>query len=70
MAGAYYTADPKVLINEKMRVLADFGICDRHDFAMKKRLENAINEKPDKNPREVLDYFCRPMIQAKINSWR
>lgn len=59
----------KQMINDKMRCLDDFGICDRRDKEMRKKLEQAIADKPNKDPREVLDYFCRPMIHAKINSW-
>lgn len=58
------------LIADRMRILDDFGICDRHDHTMKKMLENAIAEKPDKDPEVVLEMFCRPMIQAKVNSWK
>lgn len=57
------------VISEKMRCLSDFDICAKNDKEMRKKLEQAIAEKPDKDPREVLDYFCRPMIQAKVNSW-
>jgi hypothetical protein len=52
-----------------MRCLSDFEICDERDEEMKAKLKQAILDKPDKDPQEVLDYFCRPMIQAKINSW-
>lgn len=62
-------ASIRQVVKDKMRVLDDFGICDRHDKEMKKKLEQAIANKPDKNPREVLDYYCRPLIQAKANSW-
>lgn len=63
--------DPPVyqLINNKMRLLDDFGICERNDKDMKNKLRQAIRDKPDKDPRQVLDYYCRPMIQAKVNSW-
>lgn len=57
------------IIKNKMRCLSDFGICDERDKYMRAKLEQAIVEKPDKDPQEVLDSFCRPMIQAKINSW-
>lgn len=57
------------VIKDKMRVLDDFRICNRHDKEMIKRLKMAIAEKPDKDPREVLDYYCRPMIQDMANSW-
>lgn len=56
-------------INNKMRVLSDFNICGRHDKNMRNKLKKAISEKPNKDPREVLDYFCRPMIQDMVNSW-
>lgn len=58
-----------VIVNEKMRCLNDFEICDIYDRNMKSKLKSVIAENPDKDPREVLDYFCRPMIQAKLNSW-
>lgn len=57
------------VINDKMKVLHDFNICDKYDLDMKARLRKAIDDKPDKDPREVLDYYCRPMIQEKIFSW-
>jgi hypothetical protein len=59
----------KRLISNKMRCLSDFNICDERDEDMKAKLEQAILDKPDKDPQEVLDHFCRPMIQAKVNSW-
>lgn len=68
-AGSYYKKAIKSVVKEKMRCLSDFGICGMRDKEMASRLEQAILEKPDKDPREVLDYFCRPMIQAKVNSW-
>lgn len=69
MARTNDNQDYKQLINDKMRCLEDFDICDRFNKEMRKKLEQAIADKPDKDPREVLDYFCRPMIHAKINSW-
>lgn len=57
-------------VKDKMRVLDDFYICNKDDLAMKARLEQAIAAHPDKDPREVLDYYCRPMIQDTVNSWR
>ena len=57
------------VINDKMRVLSDFGICDRKDQNMISKLEQYIKDHPEKTPREALDYYCRPMIQAKVNSW-
>ena len=59
----------KTMINEKMRVLDDFGISDRHDAGMMAKLAKVIEDNPDKDPRLVLDYYCRPMIQQKVNSW-
>ena len=59
----------KQVVHDKMRVLADFDICEGNDRDMMNKLEKVIREHPDKDPREVLDYFCRPMIQAKANSW-
>lgn len=58
------------LIKSKMQVLSDFGICDRQDQNMISKLEQYIKDHPEKTPREALDYYCRPMIQAKVNSWK
>lgn len=60
----------KRIIGDHMRTLDDFGICDKYDFDMRERMEAAIKAKPDKDPDEVLEFFCRPMIQEKINSWK
>ena len=59
----------KQLIRDKMKVLDDFAICSRYDKTMIEKLKNAIAENPNKDPREALDYYCRPIIQAKVNSW-
>lgn len=56
-------------VKDKMRCLDDFYICDKDDPVMEARLRHVIAEHPDKDPREVLDYYCRPMIQEKMNSW-
>ena len=45
----------KEVIKYKMRLLDDFGICDKHD---------------NKDPREVADIYCRPMVQAVVNRWK
>ena len=58
------------IISEKMQCLDDFGICDKNDKDMRKKLEEIVNKKPNDDPRKVLDYYCRPMIQAKVNSWQ
>ena len=58
------------LIKSKMRVLSDFGICNREDEKMIAELEQAIKTYPNKPPREALDYYCRPMIQKVVNSWK
>lgn len=65
----YYTRTVNATINEKMKVLEDFGICGRHDKTIREKLKKAIEDRPEKDPREVIDYVCRPWIQAKINSW-
>lgn len=64
----YYTRTINAMINEKMIVLEDFGICGRHDKTIREKLKKAIEDKPEKDPREVIDYICRPWIHAKINS--
>ena len=65
----YYTRTINAMINEKMIVLEDFGICSRHDKTIREKLKKAIEDKPEKDPREVIDYICRPWIHSKINSW-
>ena len=57
------------LIREKMHVLEDFDICKKDDENTKNKLEEAIANNPNRDPREVLDYYCRPIIQSKVNSW-
>lgn len=59
----------KTLIKDKMQVLDDFGICDKNDKEMKEELARQIEEHPDRDPRSVLDYYCRPMIQMTANRW-
>lgn len=59
----------RIIVKDKMRVLSDFGICEMDDAKMKARLEEEIRNHPDKDPRTVLDLYCRPMIQAVANSW-
>lgn len=65
----YYTRTINAMINEKMIVLEDFGICGRNDKTIREKLKKAIEDKPEKDPREVIDYICRPWIHSKINSW-
>lgn len=65
----YYSRTVNAIIKEKMKVLEDFGICVRYDQAVREQLKKAIEDRPDKDPREVIDYVCRPWIHAKINSW-
>ena len=57
------------VVKEKMKVLDDFGICDKNDKSMIAKLEQVVKDHPEKDPREALDYYCRPMIQSKVNSW-
>ena len=65
----YYTRTINAMINEKMIVLEDFGICGRYDQSIRKKLKKAIEDKPEKDPREVIDYICRPWIHDKVNSY-
>ena len=60
----------KEVIKYKMRLLDDFGICDKHDKEMEAKIAKAINDHPDKDPREVADTYCRPMVQAVVNRWK
>lgn len=57
------------VIRDKMRCLDDFGICARNDKEMIAELGEVLDKNPGKDPEVVLDIYCRPMIQAKINSW-
>lgn len=57
------------VIRDKMRTLDDFGICARNDKEMIAELNEVLDKNPGKDPEVVLDIYCRPMIQAKINSW-
>lgn len=56
------------MINEKMKILDDFGICSKKDPAMRAKLRERIESQPNRDPRTVLDHFCRPLILAKIGS--
>ena len=58
------------IIREKMRALGYFGICKVNDLRMTDTLYNVVKRNPNKDPQYVLDYYCRPMIQDKINSWK
>lgn len=68
-ANKKYITDLKLAIKCKMQAFDDFGICNINDEEMKAKLMEVAKSKPDKDPREVLDYYCRPIIQAKVNSW-
>lgn len=57
------------MINEKMKVLDDFGVCSKKDPEMRATLREEIESQPNRDPRTVIDQFCRPLIQAKIRSW-
>lgn len=59
----------KKMINEKMRLLDDFRVCEYSDDAMRKRLEEAIKERPNVDPQIVLDSYCKPLVQEVMNSW-
>lgn len=58
-----------VMINEKMHCLDDFGICSYDDADMRKKLRDVIKENPGKDPQQVIDYYCRPLIYNKVWSW-
>lgn len=59
----------KALIDYKMRLLYDFGVCERYDTEMKANLMAAIEARPDVDPQVVLDSYCRPIISKVMNSW-
>lgn len=61
------------VIRDKMRCLDDFGICARNDKEMiaelREVLDRELAKNPGKDPEVILDIYCRPMIQQKVNSW-
>lgn len=59
----------KSMVSEKMQLLDDFGICKKDDPQMKKNLENAIRDNPDRDPQVVLDSYCRPLVHKMMDSW-
>lgn len=59
----------KTMINEKMQLLSDFNICRKDDTQMRRNLENAVRDNPDRDPQVVLDSYCRPLIHKMIDSW-
>ena len=67
--GKYFEKSIKQTIKDKMRVLDDFGICEIDDERMIIKLQDEIAKYPDKDPRVVLDSYCRPMINEMVNSW-
>lgn len=66
---SYNSKTRKTIIKVKMRVLEDFGVCHHTDQNMIHKLEQAIDAKPDRDPREVVDYYCRPLIQQAMAKW-
>ena len=52
-----------------MRCLADFCVCSYNDANMRNKLKEIIKENPYKDPREAIDYYCRPLIYNKVWSW-
>lgn len=67
--GKYFEKSIKQAIKDKMRVLDDFGVCEIDDTHMIMKLQDEIAKYPDKDPRIVLDSYCRPMINEVVNSW-
>ena len=61
--------EAKLIVKDKMQCLDDFGICSKDDADMAAKLYKAIEDNPGKDPRVVVDTYCRKMIQDKINSW-
>lgn len=59
----------KTMITEKMQLLDDFGICRKDDAQMRRNLENAVRDNPDRDPQAVLDSYCRPLLHKKMDSW-
>lgn len=59
----------KTLIDYKMRLLYDFGVCGRYDEEMRGKLVKAIEARPNVDPQVVLDSYCRPIISKVMNSW-
>lgn len=64
-----FSKSVNAMINKKMKVLDDFGVCSKKDSEMRAKLREKIESQPNRDPRTVIDQFCRPLIQAKIRSW-
>lgn len=64
-----YNKKLESIINNKMRLLDDFGICEKCDKDMIEKLKAIVAGKPDKDPQEVLDLYCRVLVLKKMDSW-
>lgn len=59
----------KKIINEKMRLLYDFGVCDYNDFTMRNKLADEIKRRSSVDPQIVLDSYCKPLVKQAMDSW-
>lgn len=63
-------ASIKKLINEKMRLLSDFKVCEYDDDEMRKKLLAEIERRSNVNPQIVLESYCKPLIKEAMNNWK
>lgn len=62
-------ASIKRMINEKMRLLSDFRVCEYNDDEMRKKLLEEVERRSDVNPQIALDSYCKPLVKEAMNSW-
>ena len=59
----------KSIINEKMRLLSDFKVCEYNDDEMRKKLLAEIERRSSVDPRIVLESYCKPLVKNAMDSW-
>ena len=59
----------RIMINEKMRLLNDFGVCEYRDKEMREKLSNEIERRSSADPQIVLDSYCKPLVKQAMDSW-
>lgn len=62
-------ATVKSMITDKMQLLDDFEICQKTDKEMREKLMKVVTSNSDKDPRVVLDSYCRRLLHKKMESW-
>lgn len=62
-------ASIKKMVNEKMRLLSDFRVCEYNDDEMRKKLLAEIERRSNVSPQIALDSYCKPLVKEAMNSW-